>query len=201
MLKKLVVVNKLFVVNKYNDPKKIYRYDSKSKSFNIDISLDYYRDIHNEWDYSPDKFKDLDEELLKYLEECSLEIPLKNKVIINFFLPQKIKDVEREEKIIIGFKNHISYKIRNKLSVKRNMIRSTLLYGVWGVVLLFVAYLLQKFIHHSFLGDLIPEGFLIGGWVLLWEIFSIVFFQIGEVNKKIKIYKRLLNSDVKYNYI
>ena len=46
------MLKKFCVVNRYNDPKKIYRYDSKTKSFNIDISLDYYRDIHNEWDYS-----------------------------------------------------------------------------------------------------------------------------------------------------
>ncbi|WBW97277.1 hypothetical protein [Oceanirhabdus sp. W0125-5] len=183
------------------DLKKLYSYDDKEKAFNIDINLDYYRDVYSEWDYSPIANRDLDEDLLDYLMSCSYEIPLKNKVIINFYLPANIKDENREKKSIIGIKNYFSYKIRKVYLKRFRMIKNTLIYLFVGIGLLLGAYMIQNIITNNFLLQVLPEGLLIGAWVLIWEIFSIWFFQVSKLGFKLKHYKRLKNSTIIYRYV
>ena len=54
--------------------------------------FDYYQEIFNDWDASPVRKKDLDPELVHYLESSSGEISRKNKLTIHFSLPINQKD-------------------------------------------------------------------------------------------------------------
>jgi hypothetical protein len=40
------------------------------------------------------------------------------------------------------------------------------------------------------------EGFFIGGWFLLWEAFSLFFFDTHEIKIRQKIFTRFLASDL-----
>jgi len=180
--------------------KELYRYDKEEEAYNIDINLDFYRDVYSEWDYSPISNRDLDEDLLDYLMSCSYEIPLKNKVIIKFYLPVNIKEEGREKKSIVGIKNYFSYRIRKTYTERFRMIKNTLIYLLVGIVLLLAAYMIQNIITNNFLLHVLPEGLLIGAWVLIWEIFSIWFFEISKLGYKMKHYKRLKNSKIIYEY-
>ena len=64
----------------------------------ININIDYYREIYNEWDFSPLNNSDLDDDLFEYLEESVSEIPKKNKVCIVFHIPASIHDRKRTKK-------------------------------------------------------------------------------------------------------
>ncbi len=185
----------------YIDPKKIYRYNADKKAYNIDISIDFYRDIYNEWDYSPIHNRELDGDLFEYLIDCSYEIPTKSKIIINFYLPKNMMNKERERKSVEGFRNYIGYSIRKQYTVRRHLIINTLFYSFSGFLLLIGAFLLKALFKEAFLQSIIPEGLSIGGWVLIWEIFSIIFFKFSGVNKDIKIYKRLADAEIIYHYI
>jgi len=182
------------------DPKKIYRYDSIKKSYNIDISIDFYSDLYNEWDYSPLNNRDIDEDLYNFLKDCAYEIPLKSNIIINFYLPKNLKEIEREKRSLIGFNNYLTYSIRKQKNIRKNMIKNTLLYAIIGSLLLVSSLLLQNFLTKSFLQELLPQGLIIGGWVLIWEIFSIIFFQINVINTEIKTNKHLLLAQIIYHY-
>ncbi len=180
--------------------KELYRYDKVEKAYNIDIHLDFYRDVYSEWDYSPLSNRDLDEDLLEYLMSCSYEIPLKNKLLINFYLPSDIKEESREKKSIVGINNYFSYRIRKTHVERFRMIKNTMVYLFVGIVLLLAAYMFQNIITNNFLLHILPEGLLIGAWVLIWEIFSIWFFQISKLGYDLKHYKRIKESTIIYKY-
>ena len=52
------------------DPLKIYRFDEAKGSFCIDIDLDFYRELYSEWDFSLQRNRDMDKDLLEYLVDC-----------------------------------------------------------------------------------------------------------------------------------
>ena len=84
----------------------IYKYDDKNKEFIIDIALDSYQELFNDWDASPTWKKDLDPDLAKYLETSSYDIPRKNSLRINFVLPHEYEIKKSEERVLRGINNH-----------------------------------------------------------------------------------------------
>ena len=51
--------------------KKLFRYNKEKNAFIIDISIDFYKSLYNEWDFSPFKRRDLDADLLTFIDESS----------------------------------------------------------------------------------------------------------------------------------
>ncbi|KGE73372.1 hypothetical protein [Spirochaeta lutea] len=182
------------------DPKKIYRFDKSRKAFHIDVRIGVYRDIYNDFDFSPLQNRDLDKDLIEYLAECSYEIPLKNQVIVNFYMPQGIRDRSREQNSVKGFHHYFLYTQRKLHTERRELLRNLTLYGFSGFLFLVFAYLTQEHLSTSGLLSILPEGLYIGGWVLLWEIFEVIFFTLRQINRKIRIYKRLSESEILYHY-
>lgn len=182
------------------DLKKLYRYNKEKNAFIIDISIDYYRDLYNDWDFSPFKRRDLDTDLVSFIEECSEEIPLRYKVIINFFMPLEMRDLEKEKRSKAGLNNYFKYMLyKVKGEIVKYRIRASK-YALTGSVLVMIAFTLQKFIEHLIYLSLLPEGFFIGGWVFMWEVFTILFFQNTDRKVKMREYKRLIEAEVNYNY-
>lgn len=164
----------------------------------ININVDYYREIYNEWDFSPLNNSDLDDDLFEYLEESASEIPRKHKIRIVFHIPASIKDTEKEKKSIEGLRNYFNYYIKKfnyKLKLEK---RNSVAYGIFGLFLLFIAYFLEHLAPEIILTDLLTEGFFIGGWVLFWELFSTLFFKQGKINERISNFRQLFNADIVY---
>lgn len=180
--------------------KSIYRYDENKKQYHIDIQLDTYRDVYSDWDYSPLINRDLDEDLLEYLMSCSYEIPRNRELVIDFFLPVNIYNIEREKRSIEGIHNYFNYKIRQTKSERYRLIRSTILFFFIGTLLLILAIMSNSVIRTPVFEQVISEGLFIGAWVAIWEIFSIWFFQINGINHRIKHYYRLQASNIYYHY-
>lgn len=182
------------------DPEKLYRYSNYKKLYYIDIKLTGYGDVYSEWDYSPVLKRSIDDDLTEYLIDCSFEIPIKKKIAIYFYLPSKVENKDRENKSRQAIENHFTYLIR-KAKIKRSeLIKNSFLYAVIGISLLILTYISQSKINESSVLQIIPEGLLIGAWVIMWEIFTIIFFQLSSVRKKIKHYRRLQNAGIIYDY-
>jgi hypothetical protein len=182
------------------DPKKIYRFDRSANRYHIDIAIDYYRDVYNEWDFAPFRNRDLDRSFMEYLEECSREIPLRAGVAITFFMPRDIYDAGKEERSIAGLKNYFRYELLKARGRRRRYYRRFALYFLFGVAFLAGAYGARRLIGGPFPRNVLPEGLVIGGWVLFWEAFTIIFFRSRDVTERIGHLRRFVGARIAYVY-
>lgn len=185
---------------KNEELKKIYEYNEKEKLFTISIHLEEYRDVYSNWDFSPYNNRDLDDDLIEYMLECSYEIPIKYNFIIEFHLLNQKYNKEREDKSILGMKNYFSYQLRKLKGQRIRMLKEMTSFLLIGTALLSSAFYLSSLGSSSFFISIITEGFFIGGWVMLWEMFSSWFFDIKKLDLKISHFKRLKESPIKYLY-
>lgn len=185
---------------KLKELKKVYGYDENKQCFILDVQLEDYRDAYSDWDFSPFANRDLDDDLIDYLLECSIEIPKKYDVAISFHILNFDKDEKREEKSIHGMYNYFGYRIRKLRNQKMIVIKDMFTFLIVGSILLGVGSYLNKLLSESMWTTILSEGFSIGGWVMLWEMFSFWFFDMNKLHKKSKEFERLNQSEISFVY-
>jgi len=178
----------------------IYHTNQHNNAYLIELNLDDYDDLFNSWDGAELDRKELDPELSHFLERASYELPLKDKVELCFYLPEKKKDEKMEADSKATIKNNFRMKqFFIDQDLKHNN-KKTAAYIVMGILFLITAYLIPETQDLSLLISLLMEGLFVGGWVFLWEAFSIFFFGSRELRDKKKRYFRYLDSDIVFNY-
>lgn len=178
----------------------IYHTNLNNDAYSIELNLDQYQDLFNDWDGSALDRKELDPELNNFLARASYELPLKDKVDISFNLPESKKDKKMEADSKATIKNNFRmnlFLIDRDLKESRKKIFTYLL---MGTAFLFITYLMPEKENHFILASLLLDGFFIGGWVFLWEASTIFFFKNSELKDKRKRYLRYLNSDIIFRY-
>lgn len=183
---------------KKSNLKKIYKYNEKMQRFEIEISLDYYKEMFNEWDAAPLRKKDLDPELVEYLENAANDIPLKQNVAINFIMPKNVKNIEMEDITRRVFKNYFQFLIHLNDRKIGKLFRRSIFFMLTGFILIALAYFLTKYDTIPF--EVFSEGVFIGGWVFIWEAISLQFFHIFDLKNINKRYKRYTQSTINYIY-
>ena len=182
--------------HKKNEALNLYNTNPDTKAYLIEVSLDDYSELFNGWDASPLRRKDLEPELMDYLEQAGTEIPIKEAMELCFYMPKEKRDLDKEFKsitsVMSNFKVVMSVIDRQ---LKRNY-RRLLVYVVVSLIFLSAAYLLRNVQFLSLLTNIMIEGFFIGGWFLLWEAFSLFFFDTHEIQIRKKLFKRFLVSDI-----
>lgn len=174
----------------------LYRTNPENNAYLIEVSLEDYSELFNGWDASPVRRKDLEPELLDYLEEAGTEIPIKQSLEMVFYLPKDKRDAEKDERSILTIQNN--FKVVNQMiqkKIERNY-RRLLVYVTLSLIFLVAAYLLRNVTTLSLLTNIMIEGFFIGGWFLLWEAFSLFFFDTHEFKIRQKIFKRFIDSKI-----
>jgi len=182
------------------DPSLLYEYDAASKTYILNLAINSFKDMYNTWDYSPHRKRDINEALIKYIEECSAEIPLKHRMSIHLYLPETEKDDDQEAGGAGALRNYFKYLLYKKEQERCRYFKNATWYGFSGFLLLTLAYFFQKSSGHKYYLPILPEGLFIGGWVLFWEVFSIIFFRVREISGKIKEYGRLGKADIVYHF-
>lgn len=185
---------------KLKELKKMYKFSTENNAFIIDIQLEDYRDAYSDWDFSPFTNRDLDEDLSDYLLECSREIPSKYKLIVDFHIISQLRNDNREEKSIIGMHNYFKYQLRKLRNKKVQVLMDVVTFLSIGSILLLVGFYFDEFFKESILLSVLAEGFFVGGWVMLWEMFSTWFFDLKKLKNRYKHYERLNDSVLVYSY-
>lgn len=176
----------------------IYKIDESTDRYMIEIALDQYTDIFNEWDPAPFKRRELNPDLKLYLEEYSDEIPSKYAIELCFAVPAGMRDERVEEESRIGLKNSfISKRYFLGKEIKKSNTRM-LLFVVIGLVLLWVAKTAASRFAEADASSILFEGLAITGWVFLWEAVSLFFFTNRELYHRYQTHKRLQNAPVMF---
>jgi hypothetical protein len=178
---------------------KIYEKNPDTGNYIIEISLDKYSDIFNEWDHASYKKRDLDPELARFLEDCSMDIPIKYGLDVCFYLPKEIQDKEKEKIIINGLKTFYSFYIHWEHRNLKESYSRIFSYILISFLLLSLGYLINVSKDDVLLNTLM-QGMNVGGWVFLWEAISLFFFKRGEVLGRVKKYKRFASSKIIFKY-
>lgn len=174
----------------------IYRTFEDTERLMIEVSLDNYEDMFNEWDPAPFKRRDLDPDLQAFLEECSEEISLNRQIAIAFFLPKGEIDLEKQAKCIEGLNNF--FRFNHYLTTKdiRNARKSALKYILIGVIFLAIAVIFEKLFDKTVLTSILGQGLFIGGWVFVWEAFTLLVFKNEELHHTLLEWERFLDAPI-----
>ncbi len=180
-----------------NELLNLYNRNPESGAYMIEVSLDDYSEIFNGWDASSIKKKDIEPELLDYLEQAGYEIPNNVEVEIYFYLPKEINDTDKENKSISGIVNNfraVLFYIDRMLHKNYRRIAS---YVTIGILFLIGAYITRIYATSlNLMFSILIEGFFIGGWFLLWEAFSLFFFDTHETKQRRRVYRRYLKTKI-----
>ena len=159
----------------------IYRRNKSTGRVIIDIALDDYIEFFHEWDNSTIKKRDIHPELAEFLDLCSEDISLREKLEINFSLNTAGISKEKEELIRISYHNYYN-------SLKRLSNRKTKRFFKLSAVLLFISLsllslytlLANRIQSKAIISNVFLESLLIGGWVFTWEAVHMLFLDIIE---------------------
>ncbi|MFU8792771.1 MAG: hypothetical protein ACNA7K_01990 [Acholeplasmataceae bacterium] len=176
----------------------LYHFNNDQSAYMIEVSLEDYSELFNGWDASPLRRKDLEPELVDYLEQAGTEIPLKEAVELVFYLPVALKDSDKEQKSMTGIKNHLKVVLMFIDKTLYRSYRQVVTYISLSILFLLGAYLLRNSADVSLLFSIMVEGLFIGGWFLLWNAFSTFFFTSHETRQRRKIFKRFLNCNITF---
>lgn len=179
---------------------RIYERDEKTKAFIISVAIENYVDIFNELDSAPFRIRDINHDLLVFLEECSSDIPVKYDIIVRFTVSKEKQDLEKEEKIKTGLKTYFS-NVKNSLKREiQGSYQKSAFYMVASFLLLSVSYSLRPLIMDNIAFSTAVEGISIGGWVFLWEAISSFAFKSRDTREKYSHYKRFSTVPIQFSY-
>jgi hypothetical protein len=178
----------------------IYSYLEEEECYLVQISLDSYDEIFNAWDAAPVKRRDLETDLLDFMEQVAYDLPMSEKVKLVFQLPKELKEEKKEATATEGiFHNFrmINHFINKELSRNNRKIGT---YLIFGIAFLSLSFFFQDAFDLTFPFSILIDGFFIGGWVMFWEAFSLFFFSGSELRNRRRRFTRYLNSKIVFKY-
>jgi hypothetical protein len=176
----------------------LYRYDERDKTYIIEVSLDEYEDVYDEWDPSPFKKRDIEDEFDDFIWDSSNDIPLKFKIKIVLYLPMAQKNEVKEKALREAYDNFYSFRLIRAFKKQKQIQKKILTYLMMSLTFLYIGYFYSA--ESGIVMSVLKEGIFIGGWVFLWEVFTLIFITLGEERKVFKIVKRLLDTEICFIY-
>jgi hypothetical protein len=178
---------------------KIYDRNPDNGNYKIEVSLNNYAEIFNDWDHAPFKRKDIDPELLVFLEHSIDDIPMKYAVDICFYITDEVQDKGREKLIVDWFKTFYEFYIEIEKSKARSKVKRSAVYLLIAVFLLTLSFF-GIISRSDILAYTLTEIIVVGGWVFLWEAISQITFQRQFNSKLIKNYRRFKQAGIIFRY-
>lgn len=178
---------------------KLYKFDKASKSYLIEVSLDDYSDVYDDWDPSPFKKRDIEVEFNDFIVNSSEDIPLNLDISIVLYLPASKRDQKKEATLISAYQNYYGYALERLNKIKLNLHRKNISHLLLSVSLLSIGYFFFGEEKNLFV-KVLHEGIFIGGWVFLWEFFTNIFITTRELRNEYKLYRRLYQSEIRFLY-
>ncbi len=178
---------------KKNYYKQTYTKNDKD-AFEILVALNKYENIYSDWDPSPFRRRDIESDFLEFIWDCSIDIPLHEKISIVFLMEEHLRDKKKEAQLLKALSNYFVYmldKVERKYFEEK---KKSLRYLVIGIIL-------AIFVYKNVLGGveiwtkIFSEGVTIGTWVFFWEAFYNIFIECQTIRQEIKLIKRFIKAD------
>lgn len=178
---------------------RLYKYDDETKSYLIEVSLDDYNDVYDDWDPAPFKKRDIETEFNDFIVDSSGDIPLNFNVSIVLYLPATKQNTQKETTLITAYHNYYGYALDRLNKDKSNLNKRNTSYLFFSFMFLGIGYFFFTQTNHLLL-QILHEGIFIGGWVFLWEFFTNVFIAKRELVSDYRLIKRLYEANILFKY-
>lgn len=187
------------IIRKKRYFQQLYQYEEKSKSYLIEVSLDDYDDVYDDWDPSPFKRRDIEDEFNDFILNSSEDIPFNFVITIVLYVPSEKMNKAKENALISAYQNYYNYAVARINKVISSLHRKILSYLLFSGLFLSFGYFFTRTGASIFL-QIIHEGIIIGGWVFLWEFFTNFFIKRRELQEEARLYKRLYEAEIRFIY-
>ncbi len=177
---------------------KFYAQNPETKAFLLEVALNRYEDIFNEWDPAPFKVRDIDPDLKAYLEACSNDIQQGKQIELVFSLPKGGKDLEKEQHVREGLQNYFAYESNLAARVRGQSARREVFTAVAAVILLMLMVQVNRYELAGFGLKVLREGLTIGAWVFTWEFILSFFFRKSEIIGRKKRWQRFSQAKIRF---
>jgi hypothetical protein len=178
----------------------VYPFHAATGTFTIPVTIEHLDELFNQLDHSPIRRKDLSADLVSFLQECSTEIPPAYNLEIAIHITGALAEKAKEVEVLSGIHHYFSYlanRIRQEMRRKR---RRAIKYILFSFTFITAAVLTTPIMSRSVLFEIINEGLHIGGWVFLWEAFSVNFIAMDATQADIRRAERLFRAPVRFSY-
>lgn len=169
---------------------KAYQVDPATGAFLVEVALNLYQDVFNDWDPAPFKRRDLDPDLLTYLNDSSQDIPLRCELTLTFTVPADVSDIEKERLVSDGICNYFTFEARQTQRRLGQLYRTTAAYLICAVGLLVATTYANRIEADSLALELLRQGITIGAWVFAWECISRFLFDHRRVRTELRHLRR-----------
>jgi hypothetical protein len=177
----------------------LYRFDPESSTYLVEVSLDDYDEVYDDWDPSPFKRRDIEDEFNDFIVDSSGDVPLAAGISIVLHLPEGKRSEDKETILVSAYRYFYGYivqRLGKGLDAQRMRAMS---YLVFSLIFMSIGYFFTVE-GRSVVLTVLHEGILIGGWVFLWEFITTLFISGRETVREYKLYKRLQNAEVRFVY-
>lgn len=182
---------------------KLYNFNKENNAYLIEVSLDNYEEVYDDWDPSPFKKRDIEDEFNDFIVNSSEDIPSSYNIEIVLYLSKNKKDEKKESYLISAYKNFYNYKLERLNKQKQALTNNTISHLFFSFALLSLYFFWEIFSEGKgefFISFPLKEGIMIGGWVFLWEVFTNIFIKRKEFQNEYKKYQRLAQANLKFLY-
>ncbi len=180
--------------------KDIYKRNLDTNRIIIDVALDDYYDFYNEWDKAKFNIRDLNPELVSFLETCVKQIPSKELLELRLHIENDPADIKSEEEVKESFYHYYNMEIDEIKKILRRIYKIAAMSISISLFMLIFVYFAEGDMKEGLLAYTIINGFEIGGWVFMWEAFYGIGFERINEKKKIHELRRLSSADVSFVY-
>lgn len=184
-------------LSKKNVPLNSYRKDQESGRVIIQISLDKYDDVFDDWDSSPFKMRDIEDEFLDFIWDSIEDIPPHMDVIFEFSIPESLHNDQKEKVLISALNHQFDYMLRKNKRQRIRDIKETLRYFSIGILFFIISYTVFEETT-NFISQIIKDGFFVGAWLFIWETFSNIFIKSYKLTEDRQIVQRFKRAQIKF---
>ena len=178
------------------------RYEKSDNKYVIQISSNTFRDLFNKYDQTSSFVKrDLNYDLADYLFESASDLEGREfYVCLNLHAEKRSDQLEEiVNKGIDSYFEYESHKIQRKI---KHIVIKIILHTALSMLCFSISFMLNRFINaDSFLYVLFVESIVVAAWVLMWPVFSDFVYELVEIRKTRKIYRNIIEAELRFNYI
>ncbi|MCW9024179.1 MAG: hypothetical protein OQK73_05810 [Gammaproteobacteria bacterium] len=168
-------------------------------SYLIDITAGKISDLYDDFDkHTPYVRKELDQDLVEYITDSARDLGKEHFTIQFHFL--ELPEEDMRTRIATSINSYFLYLKNIEFRELTCIIRTSLIYSVIGVSILFLSVLVneRQTLNASVLSKVFAEGLTVAAWVSLWQALATFLVNWTPYSRQIKLYERIMNAPIQF---